>query len=149
MGSLSDLVRDLRGFNGRQQIVRELRREIRKPVNPVRLRIRLSALALLPHRGGLGAWVATERITVQIRLAGRSVGVTLKGGRNSRRGRSDLAAIDAGRVRSPSWGRRGAGDWHTQTVLPEYFTRPATEAKEWQMAIDAAIAHALDTLRAG
>jgi hypothetical protein len=150
MGSIPDLVRDLRGFTGRRVLVRELRAEIRKPVDPIRLRIRAAALALLPHRGGLGVWVASSRITAQIRLSGRSAGVTLKGGRNSARGRSDIRAIDAGRVRAPSWGRRGPGAWHTQSVVPDFFSGPAGyDAGGWARAIDIAVDHALDTIRRG
>jgi hypothetical protein len=147
MGSLAELVRDLRGFDGRRVIVRELRREVRKPVPSITRRVRISAAATLPHRGGLGAWVAASRITASVRLSGRRVGVTMRGGRNSKGGRSDIAAIDAGRVRAPSWGRRGPGSWHTQGVVPGFFTRPVTEANEWPVAIEAAVDHALETLR--
>jgi hypothetical protein len=149
MGSVEALVRDLRGFRARREVLQQLRKRIREPVPAVRRSIRKEALRTLPHRGGLGAWVASTRITVQIRVSARTARVTLKGGHRSRRGATDLRAINRGRVRAPSWGHRGPGAWHTQSVPAGFFTRPAAEAREWRAAIDTAIDQALDTIRRG
>lgn len=136
--SLDDLIRDLRKYEDRKVVVRELRQAIRKPVPVVRRRIKRVALDTLPHRGGLGLWVSKTRITAVIKLAGRSAGVSLKGGRNSTGARSDIKRIDKGRVRAPSWGRRAQGSWHTQEVAEGFFTKTAAEASEWrQAAVDA------------
>jgi hypothetical protein len=149
MGSIDALVRDLRGFSARGEVIKQLRKRIREPVPTVRRAIKSEAVAILPHSGGLGKWVAATRITATIKINSRTARVTLKGGRNSKRGRSDIRAIDRGRVRAPSWGHRGPGAWHTESVPAGFFTRPAAEAHEWRAAIDAAADEALDTIRRG
>jgi hypothetical protein len=149
VGSLDDLIRDLRKFEARKEVVEQLRKEIRKPVPAVRKAIRARALDTLPSGGGLNVWVSKTRITVQIPVSGRTAGVKLKGGRKSIGGRSDIKRIDQGKVRHPSWGRRGKGEWHTQTVASEFFTGPAAEAREWRVAVFRAIDQALDVIRHG
>lgn len=148
-GSIDALVRDLRDFERRGEVVKQLRKEIRKPVPAVRKAIKARALSTMPSGGGLNVWVASTRITAAITVTRRMARVRLKGGRNSAGGRSDMRAINRGRLRHPSWGRRGPGQWHTQAVAPEFFTKPAAEAKEWREAIDRAIDSALDTIRMG
>lgn len=146
--SIAKLARDLRGFNADEEVVKALRQEIVKPVPAVRKKIRASAIAILPSSGGLNVWVAASRITSSVKVGGHSVTVTLRGGRSSASGKqSDINAIDRGRVRHPSWGRRGRGQWHNQVVAPKFFTRPASETSEWARAIDVAVSNALRTLR--
>jgi hypothetical protein len=147
--SLDALIRDLRTFEDRKEVVKQLRTEIRKPVPAVRKAIKARALDILPKAGGLGAWVSKTRMTVQIKLSGRSAGVRLKGGRNSSGGRSDIRAIDRGRVRAPSWGHRGKGAWHTQEVKAGFFTEPTTETKPWRDACVRAVDQALEVIRRG
>lgn len=147
--SLERLVRDLRGFEGRKEVLRQLRKEIRQPVPAVRKAIKARALDTLPRSGGLNAWAAGIRITVAIRGAGRAAGVKLKGGRNSRGGRSDMRALDRGRVRHPSWGRRWSGQWHNQTVEAGFVTKPATEATEWRDACVRAVDNAVRSIGRG
>lgn len=149
MGSIDDLVRDLRGFDNRAEVVKALRVEIRKPIPAVRRNIKARALATLPATGGLNAWVAGTRVTAVIKLTGRAAGVRLKGSRKSLRDKSDLRRIDAGRVRAPSWGRRGAGQWHTQSVTAGFFTRPAAEVEQWRSACVAAVDQAVATIAGG
>jgi len=149
MGSIEALVRDLRGFRARQEVIVQLRKRIREPIPAVRRDIKAEALATMPHSGGLNRWVAATRITATIKINSRAARVTLKGGRGSLRKRSDIRAIDRGRVRAPSWGHRGPGAWHTQGVAPGFFTRPAADATEWRKAIDRAVDAALDTIRRG
>jgi hypothetical protein len=146
--SVDELVRELRDFRNRRQIINSMKAGIRKPVPAVRKKIRANAKATLPKGGGLNAWVASVRINVQVKLTGyKAVGIRLKGGRNSAGGRSDMDAINRGRVRAPAWGRRGAGDWHTQLVQPEFFTKPAGEATEWAAAVDGEVDRVLNMLR--
>lgn len=147
--SVDQLVRELRGFDRRREIVKAVSRGVRKPLPAVRKAIRARAVATLPRSGGLGVWVSKTRVTAQIKLTGRRAGIKLKGGRNSQGQRSDVAAIDRGRVRAPSWGRRTAASWHTQTVTPEFFTGPASEATQWTNAVAAEVDQALDQLRRG
>lgn len=118
----------IRGFEGRKEVMKALRRSIREPVPGIRRDVRDRALASLPRRGGLNSWVAASRLSASVKATGRVVGLLVKAGRNSRGGRSDIRAIDRGRVRAPSWGRRYASQWHTQTVRPGFFTDPARAA---------------------
>lgn len=147
--SLEQFGRELRAFRDRKVILRELRVGIRKPFPAVRKRIKDRAVSTLPSGGGLGKWAASTRITLVTRFSGRKAGVTVKGGRNSAGGRSDLRALDRGRVRAPSWGRRGRGEWHTQTVPSGFFTEPVAEAKEWREEIVHAVDSATEQIRRG
>lgn len=147
--SLDALIRDLKKFDDSREVVRQLRKEIRKPVPVVRKAIRRRALTTLPKGGGLNKWVAATRITAQVKLSGRSAGVRLRGGRNSTGSRSDIRAIDRGRVRAPTYGRRNPNSWHTVKVPAGFFTRPTTETDEWRKSTLAAVDKALDTIRRG
>jgi hypothetical protein len=147
--SLDSLIRDLRTFTDSKAVVRELRTEIRKPVPEIRKLIKARALATLPKGGGLNVWVSKVRITVQIQLKGRAAGVRLKGGRNSSGGRSDTKAIDSGKVRAPSWGHRGKGAWHNQSVDAGFFTKPTVATGPWRDSCIRAADKALNVIRRG
>ena len=148
--SIRDFARELKGFEDRKVVLKALRGAIRKPFPSVRAKIRASAKAILPKGGGLNAWVAALRVNLAVKATtGRSAGVIVKGGRNSAGSRSDVRAIDRGRVRAPSWGRRGPAAWHTQQVTPGFFTTPVIEATEWHEEIDRAVDTAFDTVRRG
>lgn len=149
MGSLDQLVRDLRRFDGRREVTRALRRRLREPIPSVRAAIKGRALATLPARNGLAAWVARTKITAKISFSGRAAGVRLKGGRNSAGGRTDTRSIDAGTVRAPSWGRRAVTDWHSQRVDPGFFSAPAAEVDQWRDAAAVAVDDALEVIRRG
>jgi hypothetical protein len=148
MGDLRTLVASLRAYDRGDVLLKAVRAELREPVPVVRRRIKGAAIELLPHAGGLGAWVAGTKITAKVTLGGKRVIVLLTGGRNSRRSRSDIRAIDRGRVRHPFWGRRGRGQWGTQSVPEGFFTKTAANAPEWGPAIDRAIAVANGTIHA-
>jgi hypothetical protein len=147
VGDIHVLVRSLRGFERGDVLLKAVREELRKPVPVVRARIKATAVSTLPHRGGLGAWVAQTKITAAVTLERKAVTIRLRGGRRSvsnlrggaEGGQTDVRSIDRGRVRAPSWGRRYRGQWHTQTVEPGFFTKTASEAPEWAPAIDRAI----------
>ena len=146
--SISALARHLRGFDADATVAKALRREIERGVPAVRALIKANALVVLPSSGGLNAWVAAGRITSRVVLSGRTVRVTLRMGRSNITGKaSDFRAIDRGRVRHPSWGRRFAGQWHYQGVPPDFFTAPARDAGQWATSIDTAIDTALAALR--
>lgn len=148
MGNVHTLVRSLRGFSRNDEVIKAVRAELRKPVAPVRRKIKMAALSTLPHSGGLGAWVAGTKITASVEFKARVVAIRLRGGRNSvadlRGGKSgtksDIRAIDRGRVRHPAWGRRWRGQWFTQTVTPGFFTKTAESAPEWSAAIERGVA---------
>lgn len=147
--SLVRLVADLRGFGARREVLRGLRKRLREPLPGVQRAITASALDTLPARNGLAAWVAAEKITAVLRVSGRAAKIKLAGKRQSQRAQSDLAAIDAGQVRHPSWGRRGPGEWRAQGVTPEYFTRPAAEVDQWRAAALDAVDDALRVIARG
>lgn len=145
--SVNELIRELRRFDNGREIVKAIGRGLRKGVPPLRKEIRTVAVETLPEEGGLGRWVAAIRINFQVKTGSRSAAVKLVGGRNSAGGRSDVDAIDRGRVRAPSWGRRHKGDWHTQTVPEGFFTTTAAESTAWNDHVDAEVDQALDQLR--
>lgn len=140
---------ELKSFDGRREVVKAMRRAIREPVPAIRAAVKASALARLPQRGGLAEWVAASRLSASVKVTGRVVGLLVKGGRNKMTGgRSDVNAIDRGRVRHPSWGRRWDGQWHTQLVPAAFFTDPATEqADTVQRVTTAAVDRAFDQIR--
>lgn len=148
-GTLDELIRDLRTFEDRREVTREVRAELRTPVRTVRKAIRARAMVTLPTRGGLNRWVAQVQVSALVRVSGRSAKVTLQARRDSLNGRTDVAAIDRGRLRAPSWGRRGPGDWHNQRVPAGFFTKPATETDAWHEACVRAVDNAFDTIRRG
>lgn len=138
----------IKAFDGRREVVKAMRKAIREPVPAIRKNIKTQALSLMPKRGGLGLWVASIRVNAAIKVNSRQVSMKLKGGRNSAGGRSDIAAIDRGRVRAPSWGRKGPGAWHTQRVPSGFFTETSAEyADDVKQAIDSAVDVALEALR--
>lgn len=122
---------------------------VRRGLPAVREAIAARAVDSLPSRHGLGEWVAKTRVTATVRLRARSGTIRLKGGRNSAGARSDIKAIDAGRVRAPSWGRRYGNAWHNQAVTPGFFTETAAAAKDWHDDVDQAVDVALDQIRRG
>lgn len=147
--SVDELVRELRSFDARREIVKAIGKGVRAGVPPVRKAIRSRALDTLPRAHGLGAWVSKISITAQVKLQARSGTIKLKGGRNSLGQRSDIKRIDAGRVRAPSWGHRTAASWHNQAVKPGFFTETAAAAKDWHDDVDQAVDEALNQIRGG
>jgi hypothetical protein len=147
--SFEEFARELRSFDDRRVVVREMGKELRALLPPLSTAIRAHALDILPHEGGLNVWVAAARITLSIKISGRSAGVLVKGSRKSAKNKSDLDRIDRGRVRAPSWGRRGPGQWHTQAVTPGWFTQPVTDETRLHDAAERAIDRAFDEIRGG
>lgn len=141
------LIRELHKFRDGKEIIKALGKGLRAGVPPVRKEIRAAAIEQLPQAGGLNAWVAKVRINFTFKGGSRSATAKLVGGRNSVGGRSDMAAIDRGRVRAPSWGRRTKGSWHTVAVTPGFFTKTAAESAEWSAHVDASVDQALQQLR--
>lgn len=147
--SFDELVRELRTFRERREVTNATARGIRAATKPARKAIKRAAKELLPKRGGLNVWVSRISVLAQIRLSGNRAGVKLKGGRNSLGARSDIAAVDRGRVRAPSWGHRNAASWHTVTVTPGFFTKTAADLPDWRADVDREVDKALETLRRG
>jgi hypothetical protein len=122
-------------------VVNEMAKEIRDAVPPVRAAARQHALAFLPKRGGLNAWVAAASVRAAVRRGPRSAGVSLVAGRNSRRRRADLDRLDRdGRLRHPLYGDRDF--WYLQSVQPGWFTAAVVDHTD---DFADAIADAVDT----
>jgi hypothetical protein len=145
--SAQQFARELRSFDDRRKIVQAMRRGLTVSAKPLTARIKASARDKLPNRGGLGAWVAASKIGVRIGYAGRSAGIRLRGGRKSLRDKSDLQRIDAGAVRHPSWGRRGQGSWHVQSVRAGWWTEPLSDDRQFVDAVDAEVDRVLNEIR--
>lgn len=148
---MKTFVRELKAFDGRREVVKAMRRQIRKPLPAVRKSIKAHAVSILPSSGGLGKWAAASKITATIRYASaRSAGVRLRGSRKSAKDKSELSGLNAGQVRAPTWGRReGAGSWHAQSVKPGWFSDPVQESDEWRAQIESAVDSAFDKIRRG
>lgn len=144
--TVEQFVAELRAFDGRRTVVQTLRRRLRSNHRAQVRKTRAAWVDGLPSTNGLGQWVARATITLRIRYSGRTTGIDLRGSRKSGKGKADLAGIDRGRVRAPSWGRKGAGQWHTQTVTPKLFTN-SVDIGDWVPTIDAAFDEALGVIR--
>lgn len=149
--SPAQFARELKAFDDRRVILKQLRKDIRQPVPKLRQSIKANALSTLPKRGGLNKWVANTRVTAQIRVTSRTVTVKVKGGRNSQSGRSDVNAIDRGRVRAPSWpAQSNRRRWHSQTVAPGFWTKAVDKERAgWLNVIEQAVDDATATIRGG
>lgn len=130
-------------------ITRAARREIDKPLPVIRARVKKSALGKLPKSGGLNAWAAAAHLTAQVRTAGDTVTANLLVHRTSLHKASDLRALDRGRVRHPSWGRRSSNDWHVQLVPAKVYSEPIAASPEWRRAVVRAAETAEDVITRG
>jgi hypothetical protein len=147
VGNVDQLVAEIRGFRNSKAVIAAMRKGIRSGIAPVRKAVRATAVESLPSRGGLNQWVAKTRINLNVRVGSSSARVRITGGRNSAGGQSDINAIDRGRVRAPSWGRKGRDDWHTQSVDPGFFTETIDEQDGFRAQVDAEVDRALETIR--
>lgn len=138
--SLALISRRLKQLGDGNEIPKQMSKEIRSAVPPIRVAVKKNAVGTLPSGGGLGEWVAKSRVTATIRRTGRSAGIRLKAGRNSEKKRSDIRAIDKGRVRAPLFGNRRI--WHLQSVKPGFFTDAVTD--EGMEAFRKAVIKAID-----
>jgi hypothetical protein len=147
--SAEQLARELRAFDGRRAVVQAARRGITRALPSVRKAVKAHALEILPASGGLGAWVAAARLAVKISYASRSAGIKLRGSRKSIADKSDLAGIDAGRVRAPSWGHRTAASWHSQSVPAGWWSTPVAADVGFRDHVDRTVDEALEVIRRG
>lgn len=103
----------------------DVRRALDDAINhgaqPLPERLRASALATLPKRGGLAEAVARS----QIRVSG-TTGADA-GARVTVDSRYNVAGLDAGRVVHPLFGDRR--HWYSERVNPRWFTTPVEAAE--------------------
>ena len=147
MTSFEEFARELRAFDGRREVVNEIRRELRKPLPELRTAVREGAVEILPKRGGLGAWVAKSLFSVQFRDAGRSAGIRIKVSRKNTKGKADIRSLDeTGSLRHPLFGNRKK--WYPQVVAARWFTETWEKfSDEWVKAADDALDKALEKIR--
>jgi hypothetical protein len=101
-------------------VIKNLTKRIKSLGTPVKAELKASALASLPHRGGLNLWVASSRVVVSVRRGASTAGVDISEGRNSKTGkRSDLRALNKGKLRHPVHGNRRK--WTLQSIEPGFF----------------------------
>lgn len=99
-------------------ILKNLTKRIKSMTPEIRDAIRVSAVATLPHAGGLGVWVAKSRVNVSVTRGANTAGVRITAGRNSTGKRSDIRNIDAGSTRHMLFGDRK--HWYAQRVVPGF-----------------------------
>lgn len=117
---LALLGKAIRKMGADRTILTNLTKRIKTMTPEIRTAIRASAIATLPKRGGLGAWVAKSRVSVSVRRGPDTASVRVIVGRNSTGKRSDLADINAGSTRHMLFGNRKW--WYPQRVTPGYVT---------------------------
>ncbi|HWB36975.1 MAG TPA: hypothetical protein VHA75_13225 [Rugosimonospora sp.] len=150
---LAALGKAVRAMGSDRTIIKALTKRIRTLGTPVKTELKTSALAVLPKRGGLAAWVAKSRLTISVRRGTHTAGISIKQGRNSAGGRTDLRAIDRGRLRHPMLGDRE--HWYTQQITPGFWSDvidgPAADQfqQEAVAAIDDALAEVAQAVSRG
>ncbi len=145
--SFEEFANELRAFDGRKEIVNEIRRDFRTGLPPFLKKVRANAISMLPARGGLGSWVAKSKATIKFRDTGRSAGFKVKLSRKTSKDRAELEALDeSGRVRHPLYGNRAY--WYGQQVAALFFTT-AWDQYDWAKRADDAMDRALDKIRKG
>lgn len=123
--SIALVAKRVRQLGAGREVLTNMTRNIRRSVGPpVRTAVRASALATLPHSGGLGAWVARVSVLVRVRRSASNAGVSVTAGRNASGHRADIKAIDAGNVRHKAWGH---APWSAQSVPAGFFSDAVTE----------------------
>lgn len=138
MATVQQLARALSTYADRGQVIRDLAADLDRVIPAVEEGIRARAVEILPGRGGLGKWVAKLRLRSSVRVSARRARVTIVGHRRSLAGTADIGAIDRGRVRHPSWGRRGPNDWHVQLVTAGFMSK-SREAEVWGRVAQSAL----------
>lgn len=113
---------------------RELLAGIRVAVKPVLDDVRVSAVEVLPKRGGLAARVAGSHFAVSSLLSGNNARVRVVG-----KSGYNIAAMNRGRLRHPVFdtklrhpvfGTTKVKVWVTQSVTPGWFDDPVRKAAD-------------------
>jgi hypothetical protein len=99
-------------------IQREFSTALNRATKPIKAKAKASALSTLPSSGGLAARVAGARLSVRRTTRGKNIGIRIVAGS----AKQQLAGIDKGSVKHPTFGNRSA--WVTQRVNAGWFTRP-------------------------
>ena len=113
---LGDVAKQLRQV-GDKELKKETYRGLRSAAKPLIADTREFARRVLPEEGHLNERVARSRFRVRVRT-GRDPGVSITATGLDKR-------LDTqGRLRHPTFGRRGRDDWKEQKVNPGWFHIP-------------------------
>lgn len=119
---------------GANEVRKDMLRGLRVGAKPLVAVARQSAVENLPRAGGLDQVVAASKFAVRTRTSGRNPGVRVVAlsGHN-------IAAMDRGRLRHPTYGHRDR--WVTQKIKPGWWTDALTaRAPEVRTALVAVLA---------
>lgn len=117
---------------GDKDLQRELYRGLNRVTTGLKADAQREAGARLPRGGGLAARVAGAKLTTSRARGGISIRA---------KGLAQLAGMDAGTVKHPVYGNRGA--WVSQGVTPGWFSDPMRAGKD---EVAKAIGEVLDDL---
>lgn len=101
------------------EVERELRQAARDAMGGLAGKVRRSAVDRLPHRGGLGEFVA--------RTTDFSFTTTAEGARLTARSSHDIQALDAGHTVHPLFGDKR--HWYPETVRSGWWSDPLKESE--------------------
>ncbi len=110
-------------FRGADKVIqRSFRKRLVEAGKPLAEAVIAEAPDVLPSRGGLAAWLRTARPTLA--LTQTRLGIKIGGPSGSRTGKkSDIGAINRGRLRHPVYARPGRrAGWANQRVKPDAYT---------------------------
>ena len=103
---------------------KELLRGMRAAAKPAVKHVKEAAVRDLPHAGGMGQFAKKSTIGVRTRTSGEGAGVRIIAVKKGH----DVAAIDRGRLRHPTFGNKKS--WHTQSVKPGFFSDTITNERD-------------------
>lgn len=109
---------------------RELHAGLRAAAKPMAEAAKQAAREELPKAGGLNEWVASgptkgekTRWAVRNSLTGRGAGTRIRAvKKGGSKGAHDLAKLDEGIARHPTFGRRGRGQWKDTPIKAGWFS---------------------------
>ena len=114
-GDLRALSRRLR-VTGQSGLKKNITKAIRTATVPARGAVKQFLLEEMPHTGGANQWLAKASVTSTVLTGPNTAGVVVRARRNGH----DLEALNrTGKLRHPTFGRRGHGQWQlTDTGVP-------------------------------
>lgn len=137
--AIRDLGRALKSAGDGGELRKGLLRELRAAGKPITAAVRSDLGSKMPQRGGLAAHLAKAKVSTRNKLSGNSAGISIQ---TSVPG-YDLAGIEKGTVRHPTFGHR---PWVAQSVEANVITN-AIDSKKNTMrdavidAIDSVLDH--------
>lgn len=112
---------------GQVEMMRDLRFALATAAQPAERVVRASALANLPHEGGLNQWIAGADFRTSMTTGPRTAGVSLRiSKRGGSKGKHDMPAFDDGTFRHPVFARPGnpKKKWVPESITPGFASKP-------------------------